>query len=123
MIILLTDECNTENRWYRDQNSIDTRQQMTCDNVNAANITLYTVHVNTGGDPTSNLLKNCAGTAPAPKVARKYPDPDKAFVVTSSAKFGTVFNTIGTNFRSSHRQVRRNRPRRLKSPASAGLFR
>jgi len=97
VIILLTDGLNTENRWYRDQNSIDTRQQMTCDNVNAANITLYTVHVNTGGDPASNLLKNCAGTAPAPNVLRKYPDPEKAFVVTSSSGIGTVFNQIGTN--------------------------
>jgi Flp pilus assembly protein TadG len=88
---------NTENRWYRDQSSIDTRQQMTCDNINAANITLYTIHVNTGGDPFSNLLKNCAGTAPAPNVLRKYPDPDKNFVVTSSSGIGTVFNQIGTN--------------------------
>ena len=97
VIILLTDGLNTENRWYRDQNSIDTRQQMTCDNINAANITLYTIQVNTGGDAVSTLLKNCAGTAPAPNVQRKYPDPDKNFVVTSSSGIGTVFNQIGTN--------------------------
>jgi Flp pilus assembly protein TadG len=97
VIILLTDGLNTQDRWYTDQNSIDTRQQMTCDNINAGNITLYTIQVNTGGDPVSNLLKNCAGTAPAPSVLRKYPDPDKNFMVTSSSGIGTVFNQIGTN--------------------------
>ena len=97
VIILLTDGLNTENRWYSSQNSIDTREQMTCDNINAANISLYTIQVNTGGDAVSNLLKNCAGTAPAPNVMRKYPDPDKNYVVTSSNGIGTVFNQIGTN--------------------------
>ena len=96
MIILLTDGLNTQDRWYTDQASIDARQQTTCDNVNAANINLYTIQVNTGGDPVSNLLKNCAGTAPAPGVLRKYPDPDKNFVVTSSSGIGTIFNQIGT---------------------------
>ena len=60
VIILLTDGLNTQDRWYTSQNSIDTRQAMTCANVKAAGITLYTVQVNTGGDPTSTLLKNCA---------------------------------------------------------------
>ncbi|HWP14254.1 MAG TPA: pilus assembly protein [Xanthobacteraceae bacterium] len=96
VIILLTDGLNTQDRWYTDQASIDARQQTTCDNVNAANINLYTIQVNTGGDPVSNLLKNCAGTAPAPGVLRKYPDPDKNFVVTSSSGIGTIFNQIGT---------------------------
>jgi Flp pilus assembly protein TadG len=97
VIILLTDGLNTEDRWYTSQSSIDARQKMTCDNVNAANITLYTIQVNTGGDPVSTLLKNCAGTAPSPNVPRKYPDPDKNFVVTNSSGIGTVFNQIGTN--------------------------
>ncbi len=60
IIILLTDGLNTQNRWYTSQNSIDTRQAMTCTNVKAAGLTLYTVQVNTGGDPTSTLLQNCA---------------------------------------------------------------
>ncbi len=97
VIILMTDGLNTQNRWYSNQSSIDAREQLTCNNINAANITLYTVHVNTGGDPFSTLLKNCAGTAPSPGVPRKYPDPDKNFVVTSSSGIGTVFNQIGTN--------------------------
>src|SRR4029077_17022691 len=53
VIILLTDGLNTENRWYTNQTSIDNREKMTCDNINAGNITLYTIQVNTGGDPVS----------------------------------------------------------------------
>src|SRR5262249_17439258 len=97
VIILLTDGLNTQNRWYTSQGSIDDREQMTCDNINAANISLYTIQVNTGGDPVSQLLKNCAGTAPGPNVVRKYPDPDKNYVVTNSNGIGTVFNQIGTS--------------------------
>ncbi len=63
VIILLTDGLNTQDRWYSDQNSIDTREAMTCDNIKAANIVLYTIQVNTGGDPTSTLLQNCASDA------------------------------------------------------------
>jgi hypothetical protein len=97
VIILLTDGLNTQDRWFTDQASIDARQKMTCDNINVANITLYTIQVNTGGDPVSTLLKSCAGTPPSSGVPRKYPDPDKSFVVTSSSGIGTVFNQIGTN--------------------------
>ena len=62
VIILLTDGLNTEDRWYNNASQIDARQKMTCDNVKAAGITLYTIQVNTDGDPTSTLLKNCAST-------------------------------------------------------------
>ncbi len=60
VIILLTDGLNTQDRWYTDQGSIDTRQQLTCDNIKASNVVMYTIQVNTGGDPTSTLLQNCA---------------------------------------------------------------
>ncbi len=60
VIILLTDGLNTQDRWYTSQSSIDARQQLTCNNIKAAGITLYTIQVNTGGDPTSTLLQNCA---------------------------------------------------------------
>ena len=60
VIILMTDGLNTQNRWYTSQTSIDARQATTCANIKAAGITLYTVQVNTGGDPTSTLLQNCA---------------------------------------------------------------
>ena len=63
---------------------------MTCDNVNAAGITLYTIQVNTDGDPTSTLLQNCAGSP------GKYPDTDKFFLLTSANQMVTTFNQIGT---------------------------
>src|SRR4029079_2096006 len=56
VIILLTDGLNNENTRYTAQTVIDTREQMTCDHINAANVNLYTIQVNTGGDPVSNLL-------------------------------------------------------------------
>jgi Flp pilus assembly protein TadG len=85
IIILLTDGLNTQDRWYTDQASIDARQQMTCNNAKAAGITLYTIQVNTGGDPTSTLLQNCASSS------------DKFFLLTSADQIVATFNQIGTN--------------------------
>jgi len=84
VIILLTDGLNTQDRWYTSQSSIDARQQLTCNNVKAAGMTLYTIQVNTGGDPTSTLLQNCAT------------DSSKFFLLTASSQIVTVFNQIGT---------------------------
>jgi len=84
VIILLSDGLNTEDRWYTTASSIDTRQQKTCDNIKAAGITIYTVQVNTGGDPTSLLLKSCAS------------DESKFFLLTSAAEIVTTFGQIGT---------------------------
>lgn len=89
-IILLTDGLNTQDRWYTSQGSIDTRQQLTCNNINAAGITLYTIQVNTGGDPTSTLLRNCAGSP------GKYPDSNKFYLLTSANQMLNVFTQIGT---------------------------
>jgi Flp pilus assembly protein TadG len=85
IIILMSDGLNTQNRWTTDQSTIDTRQATMCTNVKAAGITLYTIHVNTDGDPTSTVLKNCASTT------------DKFYTVTSSGQISTVFTQIGTN--------------------------
>ena len=85
VIILLTDGLNTEDRWYTNQSQIDARQTMTCDNIKAAGITLYTIQVNTGGDPTSTLLQNCASSS------------NKFFLLTSADQIVTTFNQIGTN--------------------------
>jgi len=84
VIILLTDGLNTQDRWYTNQNSIDAREAMTCANIKAANVTLYTVQVNTGGDPTSTMLKNCAS------------DSSKFFLLTTANAIVTTFNQIGT---------------------------
>ncbi|MSO67728.1 MAG: hypothetical protein EXQ82_07940 [Pseudolabrys sp.] len=57
----------------------------TCANIKAAGVTIYTIHVNTGGDPMSTLLQNCAS------------DTNKFWQVTSSSGLGSVFSAIGTN--------------------------
>jgi hypothetical protein len=85
VIILLTDGLNTQDRWYNTDTDIDARQQITCDNVKAAKIDLYTIQVNTGGDPISTLLQNCAS------------DPAKFWHLTSADQMTATFNTIGTN--------------------------
>jgi uncharacterized protein YegL len=85
VIILLTDGLNTQDRWYSTATDIDARQQITCDNVKAAKVDLYTIQVNTGGDPTSTLLQNCAS------------DPTKFYLLTSADQITATFQTIGTN--------------------------
>lgn len=95
-IVLLSDGLNTLDRWYGDgyntSTSVDRRMYDsnnggagTCANVKAAGITIYTIHVNTSGDPTSTLLKNCAS------------GNDKFWTVTSSSQLASVFSEIGTN--------------------------
>ncbi len=94
VIILLSDGLNTQDRWYGNgsstSTSVDYRMYSpsgtgTCANIKAAGITLYTIQVNTGGDPTSTLLQNCAS------------DSTKFFLLTSASQIITTFNTIGTN--------------------------
>lgn len=84
VIILLTDGLNTEDRWYTNASSIDSRQQKICDNIKAAGVTLYAVQVNTGNDPTSAILQSCAS------------DSSKFFLLTSSTQIVTTFSQIGT---------------------------
>lgn len=102
VIILMSDGLNTENRWYGNgyQVSTDVDKRMydasnngagTCANIKNAGITLYTIHVNTGGDPMSTLLQNCAGGPD------KFSDPSKFYMVTTSGGLGSVFAAIGTN--------------------------
>lgn len=88
VIILLSDGLNTQDRWYGNGTShepkVDARQKILCNNVKAAGITLYTVQVNTDGDPTSTLLQQCAS------------GPDKFFLLTSANQMVATFNQIGT---------------------------
>jgi uncharacterized protein YegL len=84
IIILLTDGLNTQDRWYTKQSSIDAREKITCDNIRAAGISLYAVQVDTGGDPNSSMLQNCAT------------DSSQFFLLTSSGQIVTTFNSIGT---------------------------
>ena len=95
VIILLSDGLNTQDRWYSTQGSIDKRMwdsatgNGTCANIKAAGITIYTIQVNTGGDPTSTLLQNCASNATG--------TTDHFFLLTSADQMVTTFQKIGTN--------------------------
>lgn len=84
-IVLLSDGLNTQNRWYSNASQIDTRQKKLCDNAKAENITIYTVQVNTGSDPTSSVLQYCASST------------DKFYLVTSASQTVSVFKDIGTS--------------------------
>ena len=84
VIILMSDGLNTQNRWYSSQSSIDAREAMTCVNAKAAGITIYAVQVNTGGDPTQTVMKNCAG------------DAAKFFELKSANALIAAFDSIGT---------------------------
>jgi Flp pilus assembly protein TadG len=90
IIILLSDGLNTQDRWYSSQSQVDNRMydssgNGTCANIKADGITIYTIQVNTGHDPTSALLKNCASSS------------DKFFLVTSASGISDVFSSIGSN--------------------------
>ena len=94
VIILLSDGMNTQDRWSSSQSYIDNRMydsltgNGTCANIKADGITIYTIQVNTGGDPTSTLLQNCASNTTG--------TTDHFYLLTSASQIVTVFNQIGT---------------------------
>jgi Flp pilus assembly protein TadG len=89
IIILMSDGLNTQNRWdgtgSTQSSEVDARMALACKNAKDAGLTIYTIHVNTDGDPTSTILRDCAT------------DTNKFFTVTSSSQLGSVFTTIGSN--------------------------
>ena len=89
-VVLLSDGLNTQNRWYSNANQIDARQKILCDNAKAANITLYTIQVNTGGDPTSSVLQYCASGL------------NNFYMITSASQTATVFKDIATKLSALH---------------------
>ncbi len=69
IIILLSDGLNTQDRWYMATAALNTsmrgksllvRQHQRPDAIKKDTITIYTIQVNTNGDPTSTVLKGCA---------------------------------------------------------------
>jgi len=87
-IVLLSDGLNTQNRWSTSQSSIDTRQEQLCANVAGDKtnpITVFTIQVNiNNGDPTSQVLKDCA-------------TKDGSFqMITSSTQTSDAFKNILT---------------------------
>ena len=91
IIILLSDGMNTQDRWYSQQTPVDNRMYQTgngsgtCANIKATGITIFTIQVNTGNDPVSTLLKNCASAS------------DKFFLATQASGIATAFASIGDN--------------------------
>lgn len=90
-IILLSDGLNTKNRWNGDGSSVspqvDARQKILCDNIrNPANgkTVVYTIQVNTDGDPESAVLKACA-------------DPGNFYPTTTTSGIDMAFNQIGAS--------------------------
>ena len=83
VVVLLTDGLNTENRFSKTQSVIDARTKKACDALKADGFTIYSVQVNTGGDPTSAMLKACATSA------------SKFFILTSASEIISTFNAIG----------------------------
>lgn len=70
-IVLLSDGLNTKDRWYGNgydpSPDVDARQRILCDNIttkvnSVPETTIYTIQVNTSGDPESSVLKYCGST-------------------------------------------------------------
>ena len=70
-----------QNRRTSTQDDIDTRQATTCANIKLANVELYTIQLNTGGDPTSTMLQTCASST------------DKFYLLTAADQMTATFNT------------------------------
>jgi Flp pilus assembly protein TadG len=89
-IILMSDGLNTQNRWSGSASAIDGREAITCQNAKDAGIVIFTVQVNTGGDPTQDVLKNCASKP------TDQPPGEKFFELKTAGELVTTFNSIGT---------------------------
>jgi hypothetical protein len=95
VLIILSDGLNTIDRWYGNSSDpssqVDDRQKILCQNINSQTPTttqeyrVYTIQVNTDGDPESAVLKNCASL-------------NGGFFPTSTASgIAASFNSIGTS--------------------------
>ncbi len=94
VVIILSDGLNTQDRWYGDgynwSQQVDARQQILCDNMKSAGVTIYTIQVDTDNEPTSSVLQYCAGTTAGVSDASKF------FLLTQPNQIITTFNQIGT---------------------------
>ena len=95
-IILLSDGLNTMDRWPAYGNGqtqfngqIDARQKLLCDNIrasatNTSRTVIYTIQVNTDGDPESSILRYCA-------------DGGNFFATTTASGISSAFAQIGSS--------------------------
>jgi Flp pilus assembly protein TadG len=85
VIILLSDGDNTQNRFSSNQNTIDGRQKLLCDNAKAAGIQVYTIQVNTNNDNNSSVMSYCASSS------------NNYFSTTTAGGINTAFSSIGAS--------------------------
>ncbi len=87
-IILMSDGLNTLDRWYGDGSNpstqVDNRQALLCANIKAAGVKIYTIQVNTSGDPESAILKSCASD-------------NQFFSTTTASGIASAFDAIGAS--------------------------
>jgi Flp pilus assembly protein TadG len=83
VIILISDGVNTESRFYGTSAQIDARQRLMCDAIKAAGITIYTIQINTSGDPVQAVMQSCASTS------------DKFVYMTSASQLDGTMRDIG----------------------------
>lgn len=88
VIILMSDGLNTMDRWYGNgydpSPQVDSRQALLCSNIKATGVLIYTIQVNTDGDPTSAILQSCASN-------------NQFYPTTTASGIATAFDAIGTS--------------------------
>ncbi len=88
VIILMSDGLNTQDRWYGDgfnpSSQVDARQTLLCSNIKASGVLVYTIQVNTDGDPESAILKSCASN-------------NQFYPTTTASGIASAFDAIGTS--------------------------
>jgi len=82
---------NTQDRWYGNgsdwSSQVDARQTLLCNNIKDptnGTTAIYTIQVNTDGDPISTVLKNCATDG-------------NFFPTTSASGIASAFGQIGAS--------------------------
>ncbi|OQW58236.1 MAG: pilus assembly protein TadG [Proteobacteria bacterium SG_bin9] len=92
VIVLMSDGLNTIDRWYGNgadpSSQVDGRQTLLCNNIKNSAVNgktiVFTIHVNTDGDPESQILKACA-------------DPGNYYYATSTTAMANAFSAIGAS--------------------------
>lgn len=102
VIILLSDGLNTIDRWYGDGSNpasqVDARQKLLCDNIKTPATTgakvpqMFTIQVNTDGDPESAVLKYCADNG------NFYPASTAAGIAGAFDKIGVQLSKLRVAF-------------------------
>ena len=121
VIILLSDGLNTQDRWYGNGSNtstqVDNRMWVTggagtCKNIKDTGVTIYAIQVNTGGDPLSTVLQNCASDRQVRDAHHREPDRHDV-PADRHAALATAHREVGAAAATSDKTKAR--------PQSAGL--